>query len=88
MNEESKKLKEKVIKEMTDWICRELKNTSSMQTESILTNVLYAYAILTTESNQNPINLNTNEYYLKNNKNNEILFNSEIFLDTVLNTEL
>lgn len=49
MNEESKKLKEKVIKEMTDWICRELKNTSSMQTESILTDVLYAYAILTSK---------------------------------------
>lgn len=88
MDEESKKLKEKVIKEMTDWICRALKNTSSMQTESILTDVLYSYAILITESNQNPINLNTNEHYLKNNKNNEILFNSEIFLDTVLNTEL
>ena len=39
--------KEKVVKELAKWICKELKNTSSMQTESILVPMIEAFAKLT-----------------------------------------
>lgn len=39
--------KEKVIKALSEWICKELKNTSSMQTESILVAMIESFAKLT-----------------------------------------
>ena len=42
-----KEEKEKVIKELSKWICKELKNTSSVETESILPDVITAFQKLT-----------------------------------------
>lgn len=41
--------KDKVVEALSDWIIKELKNTSSIQTESILVDVLNAYAKLTSD---------------------------------------
>ena len=42
-----KEEKEKVIKEISKWICNELKDTSSVETESILPDVITAFQKLT-----------------------------------------
>ncbi|WP_346676582.1 hypothetical protein [Erysipelatoclostridium sp. An173] len=42
-----KEEKEKVIKELSKWICNELKDTSSVETESILPDVITAFQKLT-----------------------------------------
>lgn len=38
---------EKVIKELSKWICNELKNTSSIETESILPDIIAEFQKLT-----------------------------------------
>ena len=42
-----KEEKEKVIKELSKWICNELKNTSSIETESILLDIIAEFKKLT-----------------------------------------
>ena len=42
-----KEEKEKVIKELSKWIGNELKNTSSIETESILPDIIIAFQKLT-----------------------------------------
>ena len=42
-----KEEKEKVIKELSKWICNELKNTSSIETESILPDIIAEFKKLT-----------------------------------------
>lgn len=41
--EDEEKYKKEVLKELSDWIIKELKNTSSITTESILPKIIESY---------------------------------------------